>query len=70
MPDIVPAELGVRDPAHRDDAPPAGELTGKRKPGLDLCSARPPVRPFVPGMGRDDVPEQHAVGEAELLEAA
>src|SRR5947209_922395 len=59
-----------REPANRDDPAPRSELLEKRARGPYLRPARPAVRGGSPRMGRNDVPEQNLVEDAEFREDA
>src|SRR5262245_51221932 len=67
------ADRSLGDPAHRDDVAPRGELLEERPGRLDLGAVRPAVRVGLSGavrVGRHDVPEEHVLGQVELLEYA
>ena len=70
MPDVRRVERGLRDPADREDATPAGELAGKRDSRFDLGSGRPAIRAAGARMRRHDVPEEHVALDSQLLEHA
>src|SRR5205823_3225618 len=68
MTDVRRSESGFGDAADREDAAPARELAGVREAGSDLGARRPPVGCLRAGMRRDDVPKEHVVLDAELVE--
>jgi hypothetical protein len=66
MADVFGSQSGRRDPPDRHDPAPLGQGLGEREPCGDLGGRRGPVRGLGARMGRDDVPEQHLAGEAQL----
>ena len=73
VPDSGRAERGLRDPAHRDDSATRGEELEERTGRLDLVGPWATVGGRLAGPVRvrgDDVPEQHVLLEAELVEHA
>src|SRR5581483_5304264 len=61
MADGRTAEHGLREASDRDRPPPAEELAQEGQAALDLVAGRRPVRRRRPGVGGDDVPEQHVL---------
>jgi len=70
MADVRCVEGRCREPADGDRYATAGQLVEEGRGSLDLSSRRAPVRDLVAGMGRDDVPEQHFLLDAERGENA
>ncbi len=64
------AQRFVRQPPDGDHASADGESTGKRQAGYDLGACGQTVPGRVPGMRRDDVPEQNVSLELERAENA
>ena len=68
MADVRSARRRGGNPADREDAAPFGEALDERNAGLDLGAGRATVRGLGAGVGRDRVPAERLLLEAELGE--
>src|SRR5262245_28942464 len=70
MADIRRLESSRREPSDGDRNSSTDQLLEERRRRPDLAPGRPPVRLLGAGMGRNDVPQEHLVLDAELREHA
>jgi hypothetical protein len=70
MTDIRRLQGGLGQPSDRDHTPSTCELAGEDEPRVDLRPCGLAIRALRSGMGRDDVPEQQVVSQAEFGEHA
>ena len=66
MTDVFDSQSGRGDPPDGHDAAALGQRTGKVNARGHLRGRRSTVRGLGAGMGRDDVPEQHPIHQAEF----
>jgi hypothetical protein len=70
MPYVWSLERCFRDPPDREHPAAAGELAGERQAVLDLAARGRAIRGRGAGVGGHDIPEEHRIGQPELVEYA